>query len=205
MSYDMTGTVFRAGIETPAKFDLAWPEFIRFDALKLSAATGLVAMVIGGGVILTRLSDLPNVDTLFTPQLVQPTPDIGPRTQLAVLRPVTAGEDDINLAPTPPVFIDPYPASYDVLPATSDYAPPAYAPAAYTAPEETAAPVMTRAEVRGNTSLTQALASEAPSAPQNGYEATDAAIAAAAVKTGDPRTLPASYSSPRPPAAYSPQ
>jgi hypothetical protein len=114
--------------------------------LSVSLAAALVACLISGGVIVAHVSDLPDIDDLFAPQIVQPAPvRLASADRLAVLTQAAAAPGDINIAPTPPVYVEPYAPDYDVLPVSaasdaSDFTPDA--------PVETAALVLTRGEAQ---------------------------------------------------------
>ncbi|HWU50920.1 MAG TPA: hypothetical protein VN042_13640 [Asticcacaulis sp.] len=118
----------------------------RPGALSLSLAAALVTCLISGAVIVSRISDLPNIDTLFEPQIVQTAPaQMASARPMAVLADVAASPSDIDIAPTPPVYIEPYASDYDAPPVTPTADDYAYDP---NAPIETAAPVLTRAEAQ---------------------------------------------------------
>lgn len=118
----------------------------RPGALSLSLVAAFVTCLISGAVIVSHISDLPNIDTLFEPQIVQPAPvRVASAKPMVVLASVAASPADIDIAPTPPVYVEPYAPDYNVLPVTPTAYDEVYDP---NAPVETAAPVLTRAEAQ---------------------------------------------------------
>ena len=129
----------------------------RPGALSLSLLAALIVCAASGTVIIERIADLPDIDSLFAPQIVQAAAAVAPPERMTVL--AAASQNDIDIAPTPPVRVEPY-------------APDEYAPDAPTVPAiyddesvETPAPVMTRAEVAADAQLAQTLEAS-PSSPQ---------------------------------------
>jgi hypothetical protein len=118
----------------------------RPGVLSLSLAAAFVTCLISGAVIVSHISDLPNIDTLFEPQIVQPAPvRVASAKPMVVLASVAASPADIDIAPMPPVYVEPYAPDYNVLPVTPTAYDEAYDP---DAPVETAPPVLTRAEAQ---------------------------------------------------------
>lgn len=134
----------------------------RPGALSLSLLAGLIVCAASGTVIIERIADLPDIDSLFAPQIVQEAAVAAPPERMTVL--AAAAQSDIDIAPTPPVRVEPYAPDYASDYASGDEAPAL--PAIYDdAPVEAPAPVMTRAEVAADAQLAQTLEAS-PSSPQ---------------------------------------
>lgn len=138
----------------------------RPGALSLSLLAGLIVCAASGTVIIERIADLPDIDSLFAPQIVQAAAAVAPPERMTVL--AAASQNDIDIAPTPPVRVEPYAPDY-APDYASDYASGDEAPALPAiyddAPVEAPAPVMTRAEVAADAQLAQTLEAS-PSSPQ---------------------------------------
>ena len=134
----------------------------RPGALSLSLLAALIVCAASGTVLIERIADLPDIDSLFAPQIVQAAVAAAPPERMTVL--AAASQNDIDIAPTPPVRVEPYAPDYASDYASGDEAPTL--PAIYDdAPVEAPAPVMTRAEVAADAQLAQTLEAS-PSSPQ---------------------------------------
>ncbi|MDI7773804.1 hypothetical protein [Asticcacaulis sp. EMRT-3] len=97
----------------PQDYSLAWnaprPDDRRGpDILFLSLVAAVMTLCVSGTVIGDHLAHLPDTDSLFQPRLVQTTPPPARIGALQVLA-LDNGPEGIDLAPTAPVSIDPYP------------------------------------------------------------------------------------------------
>ena len=89
----------------------------RPGALSLSLLAALIVCAASGTVIIERIADLPDIDSLFAPQIVQAAAAAAPPERMTVL--AAAAQSDIDIAPTPPVRVEPYASDY----ASGDEAP----------------------------------------------------------------------------------
>lgn len=104
LSYTIYGRRYREN--APAR----WLRQRRPGVLTISAIIAALSMVVSGGVIANRIANLPDINGLFEPSIVQTTPQTATAEPLTTLAAADGNANDIDLAPSPPVTVDPYPA-----------------------------------------------------------------------------------------------